>query len=247
MKTIIIDDEERSQICLKESLVESKANVQLLGMASNAQEGYQLIRKTQPDLVFLDVEMPNGSGFDMLKQFHRIDFEVVFVTGFDEHAINAIKFNALDFILKPYAIAEVGKAVDKAKAKIQAKSRQERMENLLYNLQQIKGNKQKIALPNTEGLAFVQVEEIIRLEAEGRYTRFHLRTGKSLLISRNIQEFEKMLGEHDFFRIHRKHIVGKVDLVNYHKGEGGYVVMSDGANCPVSRLKKREFLAWLGC
>ncbi len=242
MKAIIIDDEAGGREYLSQALARVCPNVQLLGMAENADQGYLLIRESQPDLVFLDVEMPNGSGFDLLRRFENINFELIFVTGFDKYALNAIKFNCLDFLLKPYSFEDLAKAVEKAKIKHQEKDLKSHMANLLFNLQQNKSELLKIPLPTSEGFEFVEIKSIIHLEADGKYTRFHCAGGKSLFISRSLKDYQGMFEEHGFFRIHHKHLINLNKIKKYHKGEGGYVVMTNEANLDVSRKKKKEFL-----
>lgn len=242
MQALIIDDEIGSREYLFEALSQNCPEVTVVGTAKDAEQGYQLIKNTKPDLVFLDIEMPNGSGFDLLQRFDTIPFEVIFVTGFDRYALNAIKFNCLDFLLKPYAFEDVIKAVDKAKTIQREKNRTARMENLLNNLRQPRRTNQKIALPSLDGLEFVSVDSILHLEADGKYTNFHLSDKRTLLISRNIKEYEQMFEEYGFFRVHRKHMINLSKIQKYHKGEGGYVIMVDGTSIDVSRRKKEDFL-----
>lgn len=242
MRALIIDDEIGSREYLFEALAQNCPDIVVSGMAKDANQGFLLIQNTKPDLVFLDVEMPNGSGFDLLQRFENIDFEVIFVTGFDRYAINAIKFNCLDFLLKPYAFEDVVNAIEKAKTKQREKNRTARMENLLTNLRQTRRTNQKIALPSMEGLEFVSVDSILHLEADGKYTNFHLTNNRTLLISRNIKEYELMFEEYGFFRVHRKHIINLSKIKKYYKGEGGYVILSDGTSIDVSRRKKEDFL-----
>ncbi len=242
MQTLIIDDEIGSREYLSEALTQNCPEVKVVGMARDADQGYQLIKNTNPDLVFLDVEMPNGSGFDLLRRFENIRFEVIFVTGFDRYALNAIKFNCLDFLLKPYAFEDVIHAVNKAQTKQREKNRTARMENLLGNLNQHRRTNQKIALPSMDGLEFISVDRILHLEADGKYTRFHLTNKQNILISKNIKEYELMFEEYGFFRVHRKHMINLSKIKKYYKGEGGYVIMSDGTTIDVSRRKKEDFL-----
>jgi len=242
MKALIIDDEIGSREYLFETLANNCPEVTVIGMAKDADQGFNMINKTKPDLVFLDVEMPNGSGFDLLQRFDSIPFEIIFVTGFDRYAINAIKFNCLDFLLKPYAFEDVVDAVNKASTKQQEKNRTSRMENLLSNLRKHKSTKQKIALPSKDGLEFISVDSILHLEADGKYTNFHLSDKRTLLISRNIKEYESMFDEFGFFRVHRKHIINLSKIKKYYRGEGGYVTLTDGTSIDVSRRKKLEFL-----
>jgi len=245
MKVLIVDDERNSQLALQQVIEEYCPEASIIGMASSISEAYVLIKKEQPNLLFLDIEMPGGTGFDLLKKFQSIPFEVVFVTGYDKYAINAIKFSCLDYLLKPFAIQEIVDAVKKAKP---AKNNdgngfERKIENLISNLNPSSGNTRRIGLPTQFGLEFVAVDKIVRLEAKGPYTTIYFEDQKSILCTRILKDFETMLEEFSsFIRVHRKYMINLNFIKKYHKGEGGFVVMVDGSNVDVSRRKKEEFL-----
>ncbi len=245
MNVIIIDDELESRKILEQILTEYCEDVKIVGIGANVEEGIKLIHKNQPDLVFLDVEMPDGTGFDLLKKFNEITFEVIFATGFDKYALNAIKFNCLDFILKPIDIDDVIQAVEKAKKKHSENQFKLRINNLLFNLNQNKNSKNKIVIPTQDGFEFLLVEQIIRLESEDGYTWIYLNNQTKLLTSKYLKEFENILEEYSFFRIHRTQIINMNHIKKYYKTEGGFVVMNDDSKAYISRRKKDDFLKLL--
>ncbi len=241
MKALIIDDEEESRNLLEKSIASYCRDIAVVGMASSGEEAYKLILQQNPDLIFLDIEMPNGSGFDLLKKFRDISFEVIFVTGFDHYALNAIKFNCLDFLLKPLNIDELIEAVEKARVQVENKDLKKRINNLLANLKQPAANN-KIALPTIEGIEFLPVNSIIRLEANGPCTWIYADGQKKILSSKILKEFEQLLGGFSFFRTHRAHIVNLEFVHKFIKTEGGYLIMSDNTNVPVSRRNREALL-----
>ena len=243
MNILIVDDERNSQLALQQVIEEYCPNAKIIGMASSITDAYSIIKKQKPDLLFLDIEMPGGTGFDLLEKFQTIPFEVIFVTGYDKYAINAIKFSCLDYILKPFAIQEIVDAVQKVKVANQEVGFEHKIDNLINNLNSSSLQSNKIGLPTQFGLEFVAVNSIIRLEANGPYTTIYLVKQKPILCTRILKDFEAMLeGYSSFIRVHRKYMINLDYIKKYHKGEGGYVVMMDGSDVDVSRRKKEEFL-----
>jgi len=242
MTAIIIDDEEMSRRTLLTLLTNYIPSVQILGQAANAKEAFDLIQNEQPDLVFLDIEMPNGSGFDLLNLFPKITFEVIFVTAFDQYAIKAIKFCALDYLLKPIDAEELKTAVQKVNEKLGQPTPSPQYDMLFENLKNDSDPNNRIALPSINGLEFVKVKQIIRCEADGRYTRFHLENESQKLVTKNLKEVTLLLESYSFFRIHHSHLINIHKITKYYKGDGGYVVMEDGSSIDVSRRKKDAFL-----
>ena len=243
MKIIIVDDEPLSQEALQQVLEEYCPDETITGIYSSIDDAYKAIEKDPPDLIFLDIEMPEGTGFDLLSRFTEIPFEVIFVTGYDKYAINAIKFSCLDYILKPFTINEVIEAIRKAQLKRKDMDVSKRIETLISNLNTSSNISNRIGIPTQFGLNFITIEDIIRLEADGSYSLIHLKDQKPILCTRILKEFETLLEDQEsFFRIHRKHLVNLKFISKYHKGDGGYVVMVDGTSIDVSRRKKEEFL-----
>lgn len=242
MKSIIIDDEFAGREYLKSSIKTHCKQIDIIGVADDVESGFQIIADLKPDLVFLDIELKSGTGFDLLQKFEEIDFIVIFITAYDKYAINAIKFSCIDYILKPYSYEELTIAVEKAIVSQEEKNISSKMKNLLYNLSQNNHDKRKVGLPSFSGLKFEKLDNIIQLEADGKYTYFHRKLGPPLLISRNIKEYEIILEELGFFRIHRKHIINLNEIVEYNIGERSSVVMTNGMHLPVSRRRKDDFL-----
>lgn len=245
-KAIIVDDENRSVETLKSIIQQFCSNeVEIVGTANSVQEAYTLIHLVKPDIVFLDVEMPHGSGFDLLERIPKPNFEVIFTTGFDRYAVTAIKFSALDYLLKPINIEEVKEAVSKAKKRIEGKHTQNNLEHLINNLRHPRDKNNKIPISVVNGFQFVPVNTIVFCQADDDYTYIYLIDGQKLTVSKNIKEFEDILANYDFFRIHHSYLMNRDYIKRYIKGEGGTILTEQGNELPVSRRRKQEFLEWL--
>ena len=237
IKAIIIDDERHSCDALKMLLDKSCPQIQVTAICHSANEGIKKINELNPDLVFLDIEMPYMNGFQMLEQMPTIDFEIIFTTSYDQYAITAFKFSALDYLLKPVDREELEKAVLKVSKKINPAISQQ-LEILLQKINQPTITVQRIALPTMQGLEFIPIESIISCSSSNNYTEFFLKDKKKLLVSRTLKEAEDMLADHSFLRVHNSHIVNLNAITRYVKGEGGYLVMSDNSTIDVSRSRK---------
>jgi two-component system, LytTR family, response regulator len=238
-KAVIIDDEVNAAKSLESIIKMEFEDIQVVAMAHDVQRGIEKIRSEKPHLVFLDIEMPNANAFDLLKKFDKIDFEIVFVTAYNEYAIKAIKFSALDYLLKPVDIDELHEAIKKFKNKINI-SKEEQINMLVQNYGQ--PQIEKIAIPETDGVSFVTIKEIVRCESDGNYTRFFMQSGEKLISSKTLGDYEEMLSGQGFFRIHRSHLINTTHIVKFVKSEGGSVIMSDKSEVEISRRKKQEFL-----
>ena len=237
INAIIIDDERHSCDALKMLLEKCCPQVLVTAICNSGGEGIKKIEELKPQLVFLDIEMPHMNGFQMLQQLPAINFELIFTTSYDQYAITAFKFSALDYLLKPIDREELEKAVQKVSKKINPPVSQQ-LEILLQKINQPAITVQRIALPTMQGLEFVPVESIISCSSSNNYTEFFLKDKKKLLVSRTLKEAEDMLVDHSFIRVHNSHIVNLNAITRYVKGEGGYLVMSDGSNVDVSRSRK---------
>ena len=244
LKAVLIDDEESNLSSLREKLIKHCPQVSILACCDNAVSGTEAINTLYPDLVFLDIEMPVTNGFLMLQQLQNKDFELIFVTAYDHYAIKAIKYSALDYLLKPIEIGELKDAVAKAENKRNQPSGNPQIELLIEHLQ--KKPSRRIAIPTGEGLAFIRVDEIIYLEASINYTHIYLEDKRRYLVSRTLKEFEDILPEDTFLRIHHSHIINKNFVERYIRGDGGQVVMQQGITLDVSKRKKAEFLQAIG-
>jgi two-component system LytT family response regulator len=210
--------------------------------AENGDEAYEYIVKLNPDLVFLDISMPRESGFDLLRRLPHLNFELIFITSFDQYALEAIEFCAIGYIVKPISTEYLIHAVENAKKRIQQKQGFNHNQVLIENFSHIPENK-KIALPTSTGIEFISVKEIVRCEGYQKYTKIHISDGRTIVSSHNIGKFATMLEEYGFYPIHKSHIIN-TNYISSYLNEG-VVVLTDGSKAPVSRRKKNEFLAYL--
>jgi len=244
IRTIVIDDEEKGLDFLCKLLQLYCPEVQICGTATSIEAGILSIHQHQPELVFLDIRMPRGTGFDILEASREVDFEVIFTTAHDNYAIKAIKFSALDYLLKPVDSEELQEAIKKVAAKRGQPKDKKPLEAFLSNIRQ-KNPFNQIALPTMDGMMFVKVEEIVRCRADGSYTRVYLTTRENVVISRNLREIEILLVDCGFFRVHKSHLINMNHICKYTRGSGGTVTMSDNSNVEVSKRKKEAFLGRL--
>jgi two-component system LytT family response regulator len=237
IKAIIIDDEAHCRKTLWMLLKEYCPDVQVAEQCPEAESGLAAIQRLKPDLVFLDIEMPNMNGFEMLEKLPEIHFEIIFTTSYDQYAIKAIRFSALDYLLKPVEPDELQRAVQKVSQRLNYPLPQQ-MEILLQKLHQPASPVQKIALPTMEGLQMVAVSSIISCASDSNYTTFLLKNNQKLVASRPLKEIEELLEEYSFLRVHNSHVINLNEIDKYIKGEGGYLVMTDGSTIDVNNNKK---------
>lgn len=236
IKSILVDDEKHGRENLAGILKQYCPEVELLGEANSVEKAILLIHSENPDLVFLDIEMPKENGFRLLEHFKDLRFEVIFVTAHGNYAIKAIRFSAADYILKPININDLQAAVEKVSNRIRQKQENLRMKQLVYNLSQ-PGNP-RIGLPTGDRIEFVEVNKIIRCQGEGNYTHFYFNENKHLLVAKTLVEFEDLLQEHSFIRVHKTHLVNLKHVVAYVKTDGGMLQLSNGDKVAVSRRRK---------
>lgn len=241
MKAIIIEDEKQSAMLLSNLLRDFCPEIKLTGAASNVADGFSMIKKLSPDVVFLDIEMQKETGFDLLKQFEKINFEIIFTTAYEKYALKAIKFCALDYLLKPIDVEELKTAVDRVAEKSSKQSSNKKFEALLQNMGS-NPNQFQIALPSLEGISFVPVVDIIYCKAERQYTKFFLKSGETIMTSKNLGEYEELLSEHNFLRVHHSSLINLSEVKKYIRGEGGAVIMNNGVEIDVAKRRKEEFL-----
>ena len=245
LKAIIIDDEARSRKALQIALNDYCPSVQIAAIAETPENGIEAITKHKPDIVFLDVQMPGMSGFDLLSHFPEIDFDIVFITAHDHYAIKAIRFSALDYLLKPIQIDELMAAVKKAEDKKNNSHTNWQYKSLYENVRNNSNTSGSIAVPTGDGLLFIKTQNIIRCEAEGNYVIIYQVDKEKLLITKTLGDMETVLDPAVFCRVHNSHLVNLSHIKKYIKGDGGYVIMSDNSPVDVSRRKKEEFLNML--
>ncbi|MDW3192088.1 MAG: LytTR family DNA-binding domain-containing protein [Cytophagales bacterium] len=234
-QALIVDDELGNRELLTALIAAHCPQIGRVATADSMEEALKVLNQQVIDVVFLDIEMPGGTGFDLLNQLPEIKFKVIFVTAYDAYALKAIKYSALDYLLKPVDPLELKTAVEKLEA---STVQREQLDLLSYNLNQPQDR--RIALATQEEVIFAQVSEIIRLQAEANYTRVYLKGDEAVLLSGNLGHFEKLLQDQQFYRPHQSHLINMRHISKYVKSEGGYFQMSDGAQIPIARLKKEE-------
>jgi two-component system, LytTR family, response regulator len=239
VKVIVVDDEMFNREQLRIKLGKYYPDISIIAMCENGLEAAKAVDKFKPDLVFLDIEMPVMNGLDFLEQFIEPAFEVIFITAYDQYAIKAIKFSALDYLLKPLDVDELQLAVnrflEKRKKAIDNKSL---IENFIRNLKTEKKSEYRLALNTTEGTYFLKTDEIIRCEADSNYTKFFLFKRKNMIASKTLKEYEDILTEHDFIRIHKSHLVNRKFIKSL--SNEGYVILNDESHVEVSRRRYAE-------
>lgn len=242
IRTIIIEDEPVSREMLTLMLQRHKNDIEIIDTCSNPTDGIASIAKHQPDLIFLDIQMPKMNGFDMLKKIPSINFEVIFTTAFDQYAINAIRISALDYLLKPVDDDDLVAAIDKCRERIQSKKPGSQFENLFNNLLNKNPLDKTLALAASDGISFVKMSDILRVEANGRYAKFYLLNKQTILVSKTLGDFEEILSANQFFRIHDSSIINLNHVKKYIRGDGGTVVLSDDTELDVARRRKEDFM-----
>ncbi len=246
IRAVIVDDEQISLKALGKKLKVFCPEVEVIKLFSDPQEAIEEIPALRPQVVFLDIEMPNIKGFGFLQHFNPIPFEVIFTTAYSEYAIDALRISALDFLLKPIDTKELTAAVarlqDKLKNKSGGNQKLEEQLQLLFQSMQAPVQLDKIALPVLNGLEFLDLGKIIKIEAKNVYSVFYLNNGKTLLVTRPLKDIEKILSHSHFFRVHKSFIVNLKYIDRYIKGEGGTIILTDGSEVEVSRRNKTDFL-----
>ncbi|MCC6541831.1 MAG: response regulator transcription factor [Flavobacteriales bacterium] len=215
--------------------------VNVLGIATDVPSGIDLVRHTSPQVLFLDIELKDKTGFDLLRALGERRPHVIFTTAHESYAIKAIRFSALDYLLKPIDPAELAEAIGKVEQAVRTTDKPVMVDMLLKNIDRSMGDR-VIALPVSDGLELVHVNEIVVCESDSNYTTLHLRDEKRLVISRTLKEFEDLLGEQEFIRVHNSYLISRKHIKKYIKGEGGEVIMSNGMNIAVARRKKPELM-----
>ncbi|MBO0934422.1 LytR/AlgR family response regulator transcription factor [Fibrella aquatilis] len=241
-RAILIDDEPHCLERLSQLLAEyCAATVQVVGRAQSVEEGIQLINTVRPSLIFLDVQLHEQTGFDLLRQIEPVRFSVIFTTAFDRYAVQAFKFSALDYLLKPIDPDDLQQAVAKLTSK-PPPDLSGQLDALLHNLQQQQETHRRICVPVSSGFVFLAVNDIIRCQSDGNYTTIFLKNNQKLVAAKTLKEFDKLLSDAHFFRIHQSHLINLAYLKSYQKGAGGSVTMIDNTELDVSTRRKDDFL-----
>ncbi|EZH72391.1 response regulator [Aquimarina atlantica] len=241
LTAIIVDDEKHSREALTKLIEEFCQETTVLTTANSVVEAIDKIKSNKPDVVFLDIELQSGIGFDILTQIDTINFEVIFTTAYEQYAIQAIKFSSLDYLLKPLGIEELKTAVEKAKKKKDQEIYKKKLEILIDNLQQ-QPKFNKICLSTADSVEFINIEDIIYCKANGAYTSFILKNNISLLVSKHLKEYENLLIEQQFMRTHNSFLINLKEVKKFVKSDGGYIIMNNDDIINISKNKKEKFL-----
>jgi two-component system LytT family response regulator len=238
IKALIIDDEKSSRDTLRGFLDNYCEEIEIIDEAESAEQGIEQIKKLKPNLIFLDIELPLGSGFDLLEACKHSNFEVIFTTAHDQYALRAIKVCALDYLLKPISATDLKTAVAKISQRGFTGTTKPQVGAFVENISNLNKQLSNIVLPTLDGFLVVKISDIIRCEADKNYTFFIFTKDKKVLVSKTLKEFEELLQDMDFIRIHQSHLINASHVQRYIKGSGGYVKMSDDSIIEVSRRKK---------
>ena len=246
MKAIIIEDQTDSRRTLKSLLEKKCPQVNIVAEAENIEDGISIIQQFQPELVFLDVHLHSATGFDLLNRLYEINFKIIFTTAYDNYAIKAYRFSAIDYILKPIDPAELIAAVAKCEAtSFNQASQQASVKTLSENVSTDYLPSKKIVLSTSDKIHVLKVTDIVRCEAADTYTIFHLQNGEQIVVTKTLKEYEELLSEFNFLRIHKSHLVNMQYVNNFEKTDGGYINLSNGSKVPVATRKKDELMQWL--
>lgn len=240
---LLIDDDSNLRNGMKSLLARYAPEISIIGEADSVETGVSLLLQNPPQVLFLDIHLGDGSGFDLLEavnQRGKLNSQIVFITAHEQYAIKAFRFSALDFLLKPVDPEDLQKVIEKLKQVIDKNDNVAHIDLLLENIRKKVDNFKRIALSNSDGIHLFEVSDIIRCESEDNYTKFYIKNSKPILISKTLKEYEELLTEHGFERIHQSHLINLAYLKSYIKKDGGYVVMADNAHLPISQRKKER-------
>lgn len=244
IRTLLVDDEPRGLSALKMLLEFHCPEAEIVGMSGDANDAVQKIRTLKPELVFLDIAMPEKNGFDLLREIQPVDFEIIFVTAHSDFMLQAFRFSAVDYLLKPVEDNLLVDAVKRASKRIEEKAGGDRLDTLLYNLRNPEsGQKQKICISSLKGFQVVKVSDIIYCEASSNYTNFYFADRPLICASRPMHEFEELLADSNFLRVHKSILINLEHVKEYLRGDGGLILLSNGTKVDVSRRRKDLFLA----
>ncbi|MEM9821665.1 MAG: LytTR family DNA-binding domain-containing protein [Bacteroidota bacterium] len=241
IKAIIVDDVPKAILVLRRMIEEYCPQIEILASAEDIPHAFKQIQEHRPDLVFLDIELARGTSFDLLELFPQIHFSILFVTAHRQYALPALKLNAIDYLLKPISIKDLVMAVDKV-SKWQNLKAVATEYNRFLHIQQSTNRPVKLAISTLEGLHFIDFNQIVRMEADGKYTKIVVKGQKAVLASKNIKAFEAQVPTDQFFRIHRSHLINLAYVQQYLRGEGGAVIMEDGTQLNVAKGRKEAFI-----
>lgn len=238
LKIAIIEDEEKSLGFIRSIIEQHCPAAEIIGTATSVQSAVTLLTNVKPALVLSDINLPDGTAFEMLSRLDEIDFKVIFITAFEEYAIKAIKFSALDYLVKPIDPNELVKAVNKAKEQIEHENNSLKLKALLSNVRDFSDKLRKIVLKTFDSIYVVDLQDIIRCESDNSYTLFYLKDSRKIMVSNVLKEYDELLADSGFIRVHKSHLVNLNYIDKFIKSDGGYLIMKDGASVPVSQRKR---------
>lgn len=242
LRTLIIDDEAPVRNLINGIIQQYCEQAEVIATADGVNSGLAAIKKHKPDLVLLDIKLNDGTAFDLLKQLEDIKFAIIFITAYEKYAVNAFRFSAVDYIMKPIHIDELINAIRKASEKTEQQVLSQKLKNFFDNMNN-KPEDKKIVLKTSESIFIVKVADIIRCEADHNYTTFFLTNEKKVLVSKTLKDYDEMLYDYFFFRTHQSHLININHIVSFEKNDGGFLRMADGSSVPVSKRKREELLA----
>lgn len=245
IKAILIDDELNSLQNLQQKLEGFCPDVSIVAITQKPEEGLLLIKQHQPDVVFLDIEMPRMSGFRMLEELGEYDFDIIFTTAYNHYSIDAIRISAFDYLVKPIGIEDLQQAVERL-SKTLNKQTKEKIDILKKTLSDNRSQDDKIAISTSEGIEFIPIKNIIHIESKSNYSKIHLTENKTITVTKILKDFEEMLIPYNFYRVHNSHLINLNYIHKYIRSQGGHVMLQDGTLIDISRRKKEEFLKMIG-
>ena len=245
IKAVLIDDELNSLQNLQQKLEGFCPDVTIVAITQKPEEGILLIRQHQPDVVFLDIEMPRMSGFRMLEELGEYDFDIIFTTAYNHYSIDAIRISAFDYLVKPIGIEDLQQAVERLSKSLNRQTK-EKIDILKKSLSDNKSQEDKIAISTSEGIEFIPIKNIIHVESKSNYSKIFLTDNKSIMVTKILKDFEEMLVPYNFYRVHNSHLINLNYIHKYLRSQGGHVQLQDGTLIDISRRKKEEFLKMIG-
>lgn len=241
-KAVLVDDETDCTDVLSWMLKEHCPSIEVIAVFNKPDEAMKNIPELKPELLFLDIEMPRINGFQLIEKLMPVSYPVIFTTAYDKFAVKAFRYSAMDYLMKPIDKTDLINAVNKFENKLPDSGLNHSLEFLLQNLKLSQTQIPKLAIPTQDGLIFIEISDIVSCESDSNYTTFYLLSGEKIIASKTMKEFQDILEENHFFRVHHSHIISLNLISKYVRGDGGYVIMKTGASIPVSRTRKDEFL-----
>jgi len=242
IKILIVEDEKPIRETLQEIIQNNCPDISIVGTAENIESACRQIIQTTPDLVLLDVNLPDGTCFELIQQLEHIHFKIIFITAFEEYAIQAIKLSALDYLVKPVDPIELSNAINKARDLIEKDNDKLKLSALLSNINQISDKNKKIILKTADSIFLIDIQDIIRCESDGSYTKFFINDGRKIMISKVLKDYEELLQNCGFARVHKSHIINLNYIERFDKHDGGSIILKDKSNIPVSTRKREQLI-----